>query len=247
VFPLTNTAVFSLEPPISKLESEQYYIHAPYKLVYPSFSPLFCPNRGLKISCGDHSIWSSEEFPLQKFSLGLVAKFTFRVYSGETKGSVLAPCVIFVCFRSFHVLLRDSDTFCCATKPALSGWIYFVSKKFRNYVILYFVVQQVVLFVWNRVVCLESCCLSGIVLFVWNRVVCVESCCLSGIVLSVWNRVVRLESCCLCGIMLFVWNRVVCLKLCCLSGIVLHFLALLKTTMGVLRHHVYIDFVITNQ
>jgi hypothetical protein len=50
---------------------------------------------------------SSEEFPLQ----GLVAKFSFGVYLGEAKGSVLAPCVTFVCFWSFHVLLRDRDIF----------------------------------------------------------------------------------------------------------------------------------------
>jgi hypothetical protein len=54
-------------------------------------------------------VWSSEEFPSQKFGIGLVAKFSFGVYSGEAKGFVLAPCVTFVCFWSFHLLLRDRD------------------------------------------------------------------------------------------------------------------------------------------
>jgi hypothetical protein len=52
-------------------------------------------------------VWSSEEFTLQNFGLGLVEKFYFGLYSGEAKGSVLAPCVRFVGFWSFHVLLRD--------------------------------------------------------------------------------------------------------------------------------------------
>jgi hypothetical protein len=86
-------------------------------------------------------VWSSEESPLQKFSLGLVAKFSFGVYSGEAKGFVQAMCVTFVCFRSFHALLRERGIFfCCTTKPALGSWIYFVRKKFHNCVIFYFVI-----------------------------------------------------------------------------------------------------------
>jgi hypothetical protein len=56
-------------------------------------------------------VWSSEEYTLQKFGLGLVSKFSFGVYSGEAKGSVLAPCVTFVWVWSFHVLLRDRNIF----------------------------------------------------------------------------------------------------------------------------------------
>jgi hypothetical protein len=55
-----------------------------------------------------------------------VAKFCFGVYSGEAKGSVLAPCVTLVC--------------CWFIQPALSSLIYFVSKKFHNCVIFYCVV-----------------------------------------------------------------------------------------------------------
>jgi hypothetical protein len=84
---------------------------------------------------------SSEEFTLLKFCLGLVAEFCIGVYSGEAKGSVLAARVTFVCCWSFSVLLRDRDiSFGGNTKPALSSWIYFVSKKFHNCVFLYFVI-----------------------------------------------------------------------------------------------------------
>jgi hypothetical protein len=74
---------------------------------------------------------------VQKFGLGLVAKFCFGVYSGEAKGSVLALRVTFVCFWSFHLLLRDRDIFFVVPR---SSWIYFVSKKFHDCVIFYFVV-----------------------------------------------------------------------------------------------------------
>jgi hypothetical protein len=56
-------------------------------------------------------VWTSEEFPLQKFGLGPLAKFSFGVYSGEAKGSVPALFVTFVCFWSFLVLLRDRQPF----------------------------------------------------------------------------------------------------------------------------------------
>jgi hypothetical protein len=91
--------------PGSRPERERDYGHALCKPAYTCSPPLFCPNRVLKVACGCHSCWSSEEFPLQKFGLEPVTKFSFGVYSDEAKGSVLAVCVTFVCFWSFHVLL----------------------------------------------------------------------------------------------------------------------------------------------
>jgi hypothetical protein len=97
----STCAVFSLEP-LAQVPRKQDYGHAGCEPVYPSSSPLFCRNWGVKISCGDHSVWSPEEFTLLKFGLGLVAKFCFRVYSVKAKGSVLAPCVTFVCCGGYH-------------------------------------------------------------------------------------------------------------------------------------------------
>jgi hypothetical protein len=96
--------------PGSRPERERDYGHALRKHVYPSSSLLFCPE-AWKFLVLITLVWSSEEFTLQKFGVGLVAKFSFGVYSGEAKGSVLDPRVTFVCFWSSHVLLRDRDIF----------------------------------------------------------------------------------------------------------------------------------------
>jgi hypothetical protein len=113
------------------------------------FTPLPLPcsalKRDLKIFWST-LFWSSEEFTLLKFGMGLVAKFCFGVYSGEAKGSVLAPCITLVCCWSIHVLLRDIYIYiylflhCCTTKQVLSSCVDFVSKKFHNCVIFYFAV-----------------------------------------------------------------------------------------------------------
>jgi hypothetical protein len=82
-------------------------------------------------------VWSSKEFPLKKFGLGLVAKFSLGVYSGEAKGfHVLHMCALVLsCVIKGHGYIV-----CCTSKPALSSLIYFVRKNFHNCVIFYFVV-----------------------------------------------------------------------------------------------------------
>jgi hypothetical protein len=73
------------------------------------FTPLPLPCSALteawKSSCGDHLFGRLRSLHSKNSVWGWWQKFSFGVYSGEAKGSVLAPFVTFVCCWSFHMLL----------------------------------------------------------------------------------------------------------------------------------------------
>jgi hypothetical protein len=89
-----------------KTREQRDYNHALRKPVYCSSFPLFCPNRGLKISWDDHCCLVVWAFSIAKILFRNGSKILFRIVPRRGQRSVLAPLVTFVCFWSLHVLLR---------------------------------------------------------------------------------------------------------------------------------------------
>jgi hypothetical protein len=100
--------VFSLEP-LAQYLSEWDYGHALCKPVYPSSSPMICPNHGLKICCGDHCwlvVWGVPIAKIRFRAGGKIASWTvLRRGQRVRTGSVCYMCVLWY----FHVLVSDRD------------------------------------------------------------------------------------------------------------------------------------------
>jgi hypothetical protein len=111
----------------------------------PLHLTLFCPNLDLKISCGEQCCLVVWGVSTARIWCTILAIFYFWVYSGETRMSVLAVCVKFVCCWSDRVLLRGRDIYllCYEASPKLLGLFY---KKFHNCIIFDFVIQWIVFF-----------------------------------------------------------------------------------------------------
>ena len=87
----------------------------------------------------DALVWSSEQFTLPKFGLGLVAKLCFGEYSGATKRfRADSVCCICVPGSPFIYCYGTEIYFFCTTKQARSIWTYFVSKMFHDCIIFNF-------------------------------------------------------------------------------------------------------------
>jgi hypothetical protein len=90
-----------------------------------------------KISCGAHSCLVVWGVYIAKIRFRIGGKILFRsvLRRGQRvrTGFVLRLCaLVLLC-----VMKEQRCILCCTTKPALSIWIYFVSKKFHNRVVFY--------------------------------------------------------------------------------------------------------------
>jgi hypothetical protein len=118
----THCAVFSLEP-LAQDPSRRVCGHALCKPVYPSFSPLFCPNGGLIFFlwlslCFDHLSSSN----CSNFVWGW-GKILFRAVLRRDQ-RVRTGCVCCICVMLVHSCVVMGHRYCLLCREAsLSSWI----------------------------------------------------------------------------------------------------------------------------